>query len=93
MSDDNFKPNFKLTVPESLYQAVCGNCGQPFADSYLTGAVLNNQKLTPRTVTGWGKMRDMGNFMRLLGELEIGLVKPEPYPGRGDRLTIEQMRR
>ncbi len=94
MSDDfKFTPNFLVTVPRSLYEAVCDGVGQPFADSYLTGAVLHEGKLWPRTLTGWQKMRDVGNFMRLLSELEIKLMKPEPYPGNGDRLTIEQMRK
>ncbi len=73
------RPTFSpMTLPAELYDAVSARIGQEFADSYLTGAVLDGRKLIPRTQTGYGRMRDTSAFMALLREVGIDLVKPEP---------------
>jgi hypothetical protein len=92
MTSPKFNSNFKITVPESLYQAVCANVDQPFADSYLSGATLVGTNLFPRTVTGWERMRDRRDFIDLAKRLDIKLCKPTPFPGEnGDRLTARDL--
>lgn len=88
-----FRPKFLLTVPESLYQATCDKVSQDFAESYLSGAKLDGQYLHPRTRTGWAKMAQDRAFMALLKELQITLVKVDPYPGDGDRLSAAELAR
>jgi len=88
-----YTPKFQLTVPRSLYDATCGAAEQPFAESYLTGARLDGSLLTPRTLVGFWKMRDSSAFMGLLASLNIKLIKPEPYPGDGSRMTAEECAR
>lgn len=83
------QPTFRLTVPESLYDAVCQGVDQPFADSYLTGASLTGTTLTPRTLVGYHKMRDRADFRALLTGLGMTLARPTPYPGEGDRLSAK----
>jgi hypothetical protein len=78
---------YRLTVPQDLYDATCERIDQPFADSYLFGAILANSRLTPRTRIAYDKMRDRTEFMRLLAHLNILLDKPEPWPGDGTRLS------
>ncbi len=86
------RSTFQLTVPQDLYDAVCEDVEQPFADSYLYGAKLSGTRLTPRTVTAYHKMRDRRDFMSLLVRLSIFLEKPTPFPGAGDRPTGQQAR-
>ena len=72
------RPTFSpMTLPHEVYDAVANRISQEFADSYLTGAVLDGRKLTPRTQTGYGRMRDTSAFMAMLREVGIELVKPE----------------
>ena len=80
------KSAFRLTVPESLFEAVSLAVDQSFADSYLFGATLNGLALTPRTLTGYGKMKDRSQCMKVLRGLGITLIKPTPWPGDGERL-------
>lgn len=81
---------YQLTVPQSLYDATCEECGQAFADSYLYGAELRGTALTPRTLTAFRKMMDRTEFRRLMTGLNLNLVKPAPYPGDGLRMTSEE---
>lgn len=81
---------YQLTVPQSLYDATCDDCGQPFADSYLYGADLRGSVLTPRTLTAYRKMMDRTEFRRLMTGLNLTLAKPAPYPGDGLRMTAEE---
>lgn len=85
------KSTFQLTVPQSLYDAVVKACEQGFADSYLFGALLIGNRLEPRTLTGWRKMRDRKDFMDLIKDLKIELVKPTPYPGDGNRMSASEL--
>lgn len=84
------RSTFKLSVPQVLYDDVCDACGQEFADSYLYGASLDGSALSPRTLTGYERMRERSEFRHLLGQLNLKLVKPTPFPGNGDRWTAKE---
>lgn len=86
-----FRSKFVMTVPESLYQAVCERVGEDFAGSYMAGARLDGQYLHPRTLTGYSNMRWHRDFMALLNDLKITMVKPTPYPGEGDRMSADDL--
>lgn len=85
-----FRPKFRLTVTEALYQATCEAVDQPFAESYLFGSTVVGAYLTPRTLTGYEKMRGRLEFMRLLKRLNLTLVRPEPWPGDGTRMAANE---
>lgn len=86
------RSTYRLTVSQDLYDATCAETDQPFADSYLFGSEQRGDRLFPRTVTGYLKMRDSRGFMQLLGHLKMTLIRPDPFPGGGDRMTHEQCR-
>lgn len=86
MRQPTFSP---MTLPLELYDAVCERVDQAFADSYLTGATLANRKLTPRTLTAYGKMRDSFEFKKLLSDAGIELVKPLPIHLQANPITRE----
>lgn len=75
------RSTYRLTVPQEFYDMVCSAAGQPFADSYLFGATLDGRILTPRTAIGYDRMHDRTDFMGLLKQLDIKLVRPTPWPG------------
>lgn len=83
------RATFRLTVPESLYDAVCREVDQPFADSYLTGATLAGTVITPRTLTGYRKMLDRADFRNLMQRLGMTLAQPTPLTGEDGRLTAK----
>lgn len=81
-----------MTLDLMFYDAVCEAVNQDFADSYLTGAELVGRRLTPRTATGYQKMRDVRAFMDLLKAANIELVQPSPWPGPdGRRLSHREI--
>lgn len=86
------RSKFRLTVPQSFYDAVCDAVDADFAGSYLPGATLDGQYLRPRTLCGWRKMADRSDFIALLKRLQITMVKPTPFPGNGDRLSAEDLK-
>lgn len=86
------KSTYTLTVPQSLYDAVCEECSQGFADSYLYGAVLRGSALHPRTLTAALALEQDSRFRALAKSLNINVHRPTPYPGDGDRLTAKQAR-
>lgn len=83
------KPKFRLTVPDDLYQETCDATEPAFAESYLFGATLGGAYLTPRTLTAYEKMKGRWDFVQLLKRLKLTLIKPEPWPGKGDRASSE----
>ena len=82
---------FRLTVPESLYDAIASRISVEFADSYLTGASLTGTVIVPRTLTGYAKMMDRWDFREVLKEMGLSLAKPTPFPGEGDRLSAKEL--
>lgn len=79
------RSTYRLSVPQELYDSVCEAVDQDFADAYLFGAMLIARKLTPRTLTGWHKMRDRHEFVALLKKLGLELVRPAPWKADGSR--------
>lgn len=80
-------PAWPITVPQELYDAVVAEADEPYADSYLWGAVLNGTNLIPRTVIAWERLRDRRAVREAIQRLKINLVKPEPWgkPGGSQR--------
>lgn len=83
------KSTYQLTVPQSLYDAVCEACSQGFADSYLYGARLDGKELTPRTLTAALALEQDSRFRDLAKGLGVRVIRPAPYPGAGDRPTAK----
>lgn len=74
------EPQLPLTVPRSLWDAMAVALGEPFADSYLSGARLYGDRLAPRGETAWQRLDRNRVVRKLLGELGITLDKPLPPP-------------
>lgn len=84
-------PKFRLTVPQSLFDAIASKVNQEFADSYLTGASITGTVIVPRTLTGYHKMMDRWDFREALKEMGLSCAKPTPFPGDGDRLSAKEL--
>jgi len=84
-------PAWPPTVPQDLYDSVAELMGEPYADSYLWGATLAQDMLTPRTVTAWERLGQVRIVMSLLDKRRIKLVKPVPFgmPGGSMRSFAE----
>lgn len=65
-----------VTVPQDLHEAVKAACGEPYAASYLSGAVVSNQKLLPRTHIAWERLRDSSGAMHAIRKQGVTLVEP-----------------
>ncbi len=78
------------TVPDSLHAGISDACGEDFADSYLWGARLSNGRLMPHTLTAFHRLSQSHNAMKALASLNIGLDRPEPFPGRPARMSITE---
>lgn len=83
------EPVFKLTVPMSLWREMAKEVSPAFADSYLYGAKLSNGRLTPRTVTGYEKLR-MPSLKGLFERLSVKLIKPVPFQD-GGQLSVREI--
>ncbi len=84
-------PKWPITVTEELYAAVADPMGEPYADSYLWGAVVRGTKLIPHTVTAWERPKQSYHVRQALSLLKIELIKPAPWgsPGGSDRASAE----
>ena len=81
-------PAFELTVPMALWRAVAVATREAFADSYLWGAILDGNKLFPRTSIAHDEMAKSYACKTALKGLGIELVDIKPFdgiPGKGDR--------
>lgn len=79
-------PKLIVTVPLETYDAVRGQCGEAFADSYLSGAVVAEGRLIPRTQIAWKRLMENRGAMAALRSMKTALVKPPLYDGANDRL-------
>ena len=68
-----------ITVPDWLHLAACDLHGEPWAGSWLSGAVVTHRGLLPRTVTAYEKLKFDGEFRRVLKENDLALLKPPPF--------------
>jgi hypothetical protein len=71
-------PNLPVTVPRELYDEMLKGCGEPFADSYLSGAELHQNILLPRTHKAWERITENWAAKDVLRFLKITLREP-PY--------------
>ena len=71
-------PNLPVTVPRHLYDEMLKACGEPFADSYLSGAELHQNILLPRTHKAWERITESWAAKDVLRHLKITLREP-PY--------------
>jgi hypothetical protein len=69
-------PNLPVTVPRELYDEMLKACGEPFADSYLSGAELHQNILLPRTHKAWERMTESWAAKDVLRFLKIILREP-----------------
>jgi hypothetical protein len=74
-------PRLPLTVPLSLWGQLAALVSPAFADSYLSGAQLSGDRLTPRTLTAFERLRESLPARGLLQGLGLDLIKPEPFRG------------
>lgn len=84
-------PKFPLTVPRSVWNAVAEAKGEPFADSYLTGARLDGSVMTPHTTIAHDRLKELAGSV--LDQIGLTLNRPKPYghPSRrdgGDRIAV-----
>lgn len=79
-------PNLIMTVPREVYDAVEKACGEAFADSYLSGAVVSGGRLLPRTQLAWNRINTNRHACGALRGLKVDLVKPPAFDPGNDRL-------
>lgn len=79
-------PKLPVTVPPELYDAVKAVCTEPFADSYLSGAVVVEGRLLPRTQMAWERLSQNPAAKGVLRRQKITLVPPPPFDPSNDRL-------
>lgn len=93
MSNDHPLAHFPITIDPAVYDEIADACGEDFARSYLTGAVLRDGKLLPRTQTGWEKMKAREDFVAVMAALKITLLKPPLFvPDRADEIADRRRR-
>lgn len=83
-------PKLIVTVPYEVYDAVKAAAGEPFADSYLSGAVVDDGRLLPRTQIAWERLMQHRGAMAALRQLKLFVVKPPLYDGSTDRLPQQR---
>lgn len=69
-------PNLPVTVPGNLYDAMRAACGEPFADSYLSGAITSGGTLVTKTETARIRLTESLPAMKVLHGLGYRLVGP-----------------
>lgn len=67
-------------LPEALMYAVVARCGEVVAETYLAGARLEANDLTPRTHTAWERLKANAGFMAVLAAHGLALVEPAVRP-------------
>ena len=72
-------PNLPVTVPRELYDEMLKGCGEPFADSYLSGAELHQNILLPRTHKAWERITENWAAKDVLRFLKITLREPPHF--------------
>lgn len=84
-------PKWQITVPQSLYDAIADPLGEPYADSYLWGAVVRGSNLIPHTVTAWERLTQNFNAREAIKAQKLTIIKPAPWGSKGgsDRSSAE----
>lgn len=71
-------PNLPVTVDRDFYDLMAGACGEPFADSYLSGAELHRGILLPRTHKAWERLSESWAARNVLRQAKVVMKEP-PY--------------
>lgn len=72
-------PSLPITVTWDLYDAIKADCGEPFADSYLSGAVEGGGVLVTKTHYAKDKLRFTPQSARVLAERKLRLEGPDYF--------------
>lgn len=72
-------PKMVVTVPRDLYDAVHNATYEAFADSYLSGALVEDGRLIPRTQMAWTRITENPRAMFAIRGAGLILIKPQPY--------------
>lgn len=67
----------QVTVPPEIHQAMENQCGEAYADSYLSGAIVSEGRLLPYTGVAWQRLKDNAGAVSVLKAKRLTLVKPE----------------
>lgn len=78
----------QITVPRHVHDAVVEACGEPFAGSYLSGAVVSEQGiLLPYTRMAWSRLTGNAGAMAALRKVRV-VVKEPPRFGETARPSL-----
>lgn len=80
-------PKLVVTVPHEFYHAMACACGEPYADSYLSGAVVDEGRLLPRTQVAWRRLTENWTAQKVLRDQKVRLVKPPLFNPMNDPLS------
>ena len=69
-------PDLPITVSTDLYRAMVADCGQPFADSYLSGSTEAKGILVTRTETARAKILATPQARRVVERMGLRLEGP-----------------
>lgn len=72
-------PKLMVTVPYELYDAVQEATNEAFADSYLSGAIVQDGRLIPRTQMAWARISESPWALKAIRDAGLALIKPKPY--------------
>lgn len=70
-------PSLPITVTWDLHDAMTAACGEPFASSYLSGAIEGGGVLATRTHIAKDRLSDNFDAMRVLRERRLRLEGPD----------------
>jgi len=69
-----------MTVPRHVHDAVVQACGEPFAGSYLSGAVVSESgSLLPYTRTAWSRLTGNAGAMEALRRVRVTVKEPPRF--------------
>lgn len=69
-----------MTVPRHVHDAVVQACGEAFAGSYLSGAVVSESGvLLPYTRTGWARLTGNAGAMEALRRVRVTVKEPPRF--------------
>ncbi len=73
-----------MTVPRHVHEAVAEACGEAFAGSYLSGAVVSDSGvLLPYTRTGWSRLTGNAGAMVALRRVRVTVKEPPSFGSTG----------
>ena len=78
------EPQLALTVPRKVWDAMANDVRPTFADSYLSGARVVGERITPHTMTAYLALTANKWAMKSLVDVGLQLIKPLRY-GHPDR--------